>query len=99
MHCLNKEGLLAVGTISPNRFQNYPLNATKDLEQEGRGAMDYRTNKNTGIIITKWVENKILYLTSNYVGIKPITSVHRWRKIDICCIQVLCPQIVGIVIK
>lgn len=53
MHCLNKEGLLAVGTISPNRFQNYPLNATKDLEQEGRGAMDYRTNKNTGIIITK----------------------------------------------
>ena len=43
MHYLKKKGLLAVGTIRSNYFQNVPLNATKDLQQEGRGAMYYGT--------------------------------------------------------
>ena len=94
MQKLKKKGLLAADTIRPNRLQRCPLKATKDLEKEGRGAMDYRTDNNSGIIITKWVDNKTLHLISNYVGIEPMESIQRWSKYEKRKVQVPCPQIV-----
>ena len=94
MQKLKKKGLLAVGTIRPNRLQRCPLKATKDLEKEGRGAMDYRTGNNSDIIITKWVDNKTLHLISNYVSIEPMESIQRWSKYEKRKVQVPCPQIV-----
>ena len=94
MQKLKKKVLLAVGTIRPSRLQRCPLKATKDLEKEGRGAMDYRTDNNSGIIITKWVDNKTLHLIPNYVGIEPMESIQRWSKYEKRKVQVPCPQIV-----
>ena len=56
--------------------------------------MDYRTDNNSGIIITKWVDNKTLNLISNYVGVKPMASVQQWSKKEKSKVQVPCPQIV-----
>lgn len=94
LHYLKSKGLLGVGTIRQNRIHNCPLKSTKDLEKEGRGAMDYRTDNNSGIVIARWVDNKTLQLCSNYVGIEPLGSVQRWSKADQRRVQVPSPQIV-----
>ena len=56
--------------------------------------MDYRTDNNSGIIITKWVDNSTMQLTSNFVGIEPIGEIERWSKEDKIRKKVPCPQIV-----
>ena len=53
LHYLKGRGLLAVGTIRSNQLHNCPLRSNKDLEKEGRGALDYRTDNNSGIVIVK----------------------------------------------
>ena len=93
MH-LKQQSLHAVGTIRQNRVKNCPLKPSKDLEKEGRGSLDYRTDNNSGIIITKWVDNKTIMLCSNYVGAEPLGSVKRWRKQEKSRVDVNCPQIV-----
>ena len=79
---LKNEGLLAAGTIRANRLHNCPLKANKDIEKEGRGSMDYRTDNNSCIIIAKWVDNSTMQLVSNFVGIEPVGSIQRWNKIQ-----------------
>ena len=87
MQHLKTKGLLAVGTIRANRLHGCPLAANKDLEKQGRGSMDYRTDNNSGIIITKWVDNSTMQLISNFVGIEPWSKQDKIKKFP-------CPQIV-----
>ena len=72
MAYLKKEGLLAVGTIRSNHLQGCPLLSNKDLQKSAMGASDYRIDNNSGIIIVKWLDNSVVQLTSNYVGIEPM---------------------------
>ena len=46
---LKSKGIHAVGTIRANRMKNCPVMASKDLEKSGRGALDYRTDSNSGV--------------------------------------------------
>ena len=45
--------------------------SNKDLEKQNRGAMDHRVDNNSGLIVVKWADNKIVGLSSNYIGIEP----------------------------
>ena len=51
--------------------------ATKTYKKSGRGSSDYRTDNNSGIIVVKWVDNNVVQLVSNFVGIEPMTSIER----------------------
>ena len=95
MFYLKNKGIHAVGTVRHNRVSGCPLLPNKDLEKKERGAMDYRVDNNTGLIVVKWVDNKIVELTSNFVGINPTTTVKRWCKKEKKRINVSCPQIVN----
>ena len=46
-----------------------PLSNNNDLEKQGRGEFDYCVDCNSGVIVTKWVDNKSLLVGSNYVAI------------------------------
>ena len=87
-------GIWAVGTIRSNRTAGCPVMSNKDLESQSRGAMDHRVDNNSGLIVVKWADNKIVELTSNYVGIEPVDAVDRWSKKDGSRVDVPCPQIV-----
>ena len=91
---LKKEGLLAVGTVRSNRLQGCPLLSNEDLQKSARGASDYRVDNNSGIIIVKWLDNSVVQLTSNYVGIEPMDQIERWDKTAGERKNVDCPQIV-----
>ena len=90
---LKKEGLLAVGTVRSNRLQGCPLLSNEDLQKSARGASDYRVDNNSGIIIVKWLDNSVVQLTSNYVGIEPMDQIEKWDKTAGKRKNVDCPQI------
>ena len=47
------KGIHAAGPIRAN-FSN------KDLEKEGRSVLDDRSDSDSGLIVAKWVDNKIV---------------------------------------
>ena len=75
LHYLKAESLIGVGA---NRLQGCPLGASKSLAKKGRGTMDYHCDANSGLIIVKWVDNSVVQLASNYVGVEPVGSIDRW---------------------
>ena len=94
MHYLKEKGILAVGTIRANRVQNCLLENSKSLAKSGRGSLDYKVDRNSGLIIVKWVDNSVAQLDSNYVGIEPMSTVTRWSKKDKADKDIPCPQII-----
>ena len=69
------KGIHAVGTATANRISNCPMLSNKDLEKVGRGVLDDRSDSDPGLIVAKWVDNKIVQLYSNYVSIKPMSTI------------------------
>ena len=61
--------------------------------ENGRGAMDYRFNSNSRIMAVKWVQNSVVYPTSNFVGNELIWGLERWCKKEMRK-GIPCPQIV-----
>ena len=37
--------------------------------------MDYHCDANSGLTIVKWVDNSVVQLASNYVGVEPVGSI------------------------
>ena len=91
---LKEKGILAVGTIRANRLGDCSIMANKDLAKQDRGAMDYRVDGNSGVIVVKWVDNSIVQLVSNYVGINPMSTINRWCKKEKASREIPCPQVV-----
>ena len=64
------------------------------MEKKGRGEFDYRVDSNTGVIVTKWVDNKTVLVGSNYVDIDPMGAIKRWDKTSNSYKDIPCPKIV-----
>ena len=94
LHYLKAESLLGVGTIRVNRLQGCPLGASKNLAKKGRGSMDYHCDANSGLIIVKWVDNSVVQLASNYVGVEPVGSIDRLCQSAKEHKKISCPQII-----
>ena len=75
-------------------MQGCPWLSNKDLQKSARGAPEYRVDNNSGIIIVKWLDNSLVQLTSNYVGIEPMDQIEKWDKTADKRKNVDCPQIV-----
>ncbi|XP_065317795.1 piggyBac transposable element-derived protein 3-like [Gordionus sp. m RMFG-2023] len=86
-------GYLVSGTIRSNRLSGCTLKNDKALKKEGRGAIDYKSEKN-GIIICKWQDNKAVTTISNFIGVLPTTKVKRWSVSDKVLINVEMPAII-----
>ena len=70
---IKNKGILVVDTIRLNRLGGCSVSSNKDLQKPVRGSSDYRTDNNYGIIVVKWVDNNVVQLVSNFVGIEPMT--------------------------
>ena len=91
---LKMKGIHAAGTIRMNRIKCCLLQANKDLEKLGRGALDYRTDSNLGLVVAKWLGNKVVLVASNYTGIEPMGAISRWDKSENKHKDIQCPSIV-----
>ena len=81
-----KEGILAVGTIRGNRIQGCPLVGNKEIEKGNRG--------DSGVMIVKWLDNNVVQLCSNFVGVCPMETTERWVKKHQTRKEIPCLQIV-----
>ena len=66
------------------------------MEKQGRGEFDYHVDSNSGVTVTKWVDNKAVLVGSNYVGIEPAGGVKLWDKTSNSYKDIPCPKIVSI---
>eukprot|EP00795_Rhopilema_esculentum_P005813 gene5813-11114_t len=55
-----------------------PLQSNKEMKKAGRGSMDYKSDINSGIVVTTWLDNNCVHIASNFVGIDPLFTIERW---------------------
>ena len=79
---LKDERLWVVATIQKNRLGECQLESDNKLKQAGRGSYDYKSDKNSGITIVKWYDNKAVHLVSSYCGVQPVTTCKRWSRAE-----------------
>ena len=91
---LKEIGILAVGTTRSDRIAKFPLKTNKEMQKEGRGAMDYRVDANTGLRIIKWLDNGPVHLASTYEWKDPMSEIERFDSTTKKYIKVQCPAIV-----
>ena len=46
--------------------------------KDGKGAMDYRCHSNSGKMGVKWVDNSVVNIASNFVGVEEIGELERF---------------------
>lgn len=75
-------GILSIGTVRSNRISRCVLENDKTLKSKGRGTHDSQVDTVNNIVVTKWYDNKVVRVISNYQGPLPINQVKRWSVTD-----------------
>ena len=70
------------------------MKTKKQLEAEGRGALDYAVDVNSNVVIVRWLDNGIVQLISTFVGPSIGNNITRWCGKEKKVIEVQCPEIV-----
>lgn len=70
------------------------LKSKKTLTSEGRGAVDYRVDTKSNVVLVRWLDNGVVQLVSSFVGIENGVPVKRWSAKEKKKVDVPCPQIV-----
>ncbi|KAK3926390.1 PiggyBac transposable element-derived protein 3, partial [Frankliniella fusca] len=72
--------ICSLGTIKSNRMENCPLKPDKDLlRTQARGYVESQVSK-TGVVVMKWLDNKVVSLAGTRAGVQPLGAVLRWDK-------------------
>ena len=85
-------GIHVVGTIRQNRLHCCPLISWKDLSKQERGSGDYGVDNNLRIVVVKWLDNSIVHLVSNCIG---VTTIDQWCNKSKVMKAFPCPKIVS----
>lgn len=68
-----------VGTIRSNLTQICLLQPNKNLQKNGRRvALDYWVDHNSGVVVVKWMDNKVVELALNFVRVEPMSTWVQW---------------------
>ena len=66
----------------------------KNLKNKGRGEFDYKSDRNEGIIVVRWHDNRAVNLVSSYCGIAPTDKSNRWSFAIKKKVEIVRPHIV-----
>ncbi|XP_036320015.1 piggyBac transposable element-derived protein 3-like [Rhagoletis pomonella] len=94
LEIFEKRKILAAGTIRINRFRNPPLSTDAVMRKKGRGCAEQVASRDGKVIVTKWFDNKGVYLASNFVGIGIKDKVERYEKKEKRYIEIDRPEVV-----
>lgn len=87
-------GIYSIGTIRPNRLRGCQIRSQSELAKAGRGSFDCWTEREHGIAVVRWMDNRCVQLSSTYVAVDPITTVQRFDRKQKKKVAVQCPAIV-----
>lgn len=96
LQSLKENGILALGTLRPNRMVGAQklLKTDKDLKSEGRGSYDWRVDCLSDIRLLKWYDNSIVHLASTFIGCNLGEKVRKWSAKDKKYISIESPEMV-----
>lgn len=78
---LKARGYNATGTMRDNRIpKGVPIKKKQDLKDEVRGTFVTTKMKETGIRVTKWVDNSVVTVASTCYGVNPTSTAKRYMK-------------------
>lgn len=78
---LRKRGYHGTGTIRENRIpKDCPISSNKQMKKAPRGTYVYQLDKNTGILVAKWMDNSVVAASSTAYGIQPVMQVQRYSQ-------------------
>lgn len=91
---LKKKNIYAAGTIRINRFAKPRLPDEKEMKARGRGSSAECISSDGSVIITRWYDNKVINLGSNFVGVREEDQAKRWDKEKASYIFIKRPEVV-----
>lgn len=91
---LKSKQIKACGTVRMNRFSNPPFSSDKDLLKQPRGHSEELFSKDNDVVLTKWVDNKVVNIASNFVGIGETDTAKRWNKDSKEYVDVVRPEVI-----
>ncbi|XP_040072993.1 piggyBac transposable element-derived protein 2-like [Ixodes scapularis] len=90
-----KKKIFAAGTVRSNRCEKCPLMSEKDLKKKGRGSSDCLVSGDGQVVVTRWMDNRVVTLASNFVAVENEETARRWSKADKCFLDIKRPAVVG----
>ncbi|XP_065662880.1 piggyBac transposable element-derived protein 3-like [Hydra vulgaris] len=91
---LKEMGFLVSATIRPDRTKGCQLATEKYFKKLGRGSQSFKIDANSGLILTKWYDNKCVNLISTYCDPEFVSKIKRWDRKDKKYIEIDCPSTV-----
>lgn len=93
---LRDQGFQGTGTLRENRIpKSCPLSSKKTMDKKDRGSYESIIDRNDGIIIVRWVDNKTVTVASTCFGVEPISNVRRYSQAAKKNIQVPRPHLIA----
>jgi hypothetical protein len=89
MELLRDRGIRATATIRDNRLRSVPpLTSTAAMKKMIRGSRSSVYDKQSELAITRWNDNNVVTLISNFDGIYPLKNVNRYNRSEkkVCAI-------------
>ena len=62
---LSQRKIHATSTLRSDRSRKCPLMSRKEIQKQGRGAYEYRLEKNEGVLVCEWFDSKVVLMASN----------------------------------
>ncbi len=92
---LRDQGFQGTGTVRENRIpKSCPLSSKKTMDKKKRGTHESIIDKNDGIVIVRWVDNKTVTMASSCFGVGPVGNVRRYSQAEKKNIQVPRPDLI-----
>jgi DNA excision repair protein ERCC-6 len=92
---LANKNVKATGTVRANRVENCPVISVDIMKKKDRGTYDYRLDKTSNILVTRWNDNSVVTMASTCHGIEPIGNAKRWSKAHKKTIDITQPHVIG----
>ena len=84
-----EQGYTSMWHHAANRIQGCPLQSNKDMTKAGRGAIDFKSDAEPGIVVVKWLDNNTIH-----VGVEPLGTIQRWCPAEKKDVNIQCPQMI-----
>lgn len=93
---MKKRQLGATATFRVARTGNCTLKGEKTQKKERRGAMDFRTEKDSQVVICTWNDNRSVTVGSNVHSVEPLDTCTRYERKTKTYVNVERPNLVRV---
>jgi hypothetical protein len=88
---LSSQGICFAGTARQDRLLGCPLSK---MNKKERGSIEEVVSAEGDIVVTQWMDNRVVLMASNFVGKGSVDQVRRWSKVEKDYVHVNRPEVI-----